>query len=66
MGASENFNLERCLLEIEDRVDDIKSTLAIVISKAAHEIKEVIEFEENNMKIKEEICMSDLLFEVVE
>ncbi|VDN47263.1 conserved protein of unknown function [Petrocella atlantisensis] len=65
MGVSESFNLERCLIEIEDQIEGIKNTQAIIISKVADEITEVIEFEENGMRIREEVSMTDLLFEVV-
>lgn len=66
MGASENFNLERCLLEIEEQVDGIRGINAVKVEKIENEITEVIEYEDNGMKIREEICMSDLLFEVVD
>lgn len=66
MGASENYNLERCLLEIEDQIDEIRTISAIHVMKLEKEITEVVEYEENGMKIREEINMSDLVFEVVE
>ncbi|MFZ7133983.1 MAG: hypothetical protein ACOWWR_16670 [Eubacteriales bacterium] len=66
MGASENFNLERCLLEIEDQIDGISTLKSINVMKVENEITEFIEYEENGMRIREEVIMSDLFFEVVE
>ncbi len=66
MGDSENFSLERCLLEIEDRIKELKTTKAIKVVKLDGEISVVVEYEENGMQIREEVRMSDLHFEVVD
>ncbi len=66
MGLSENYNLERCLLEIEDQIEGLTTIRAVRISKDEKEITEVIEYEEDGMRVREEVSMSDLLFEVIE
>lgn len=66
MGASENFNLERCLLEIGNEIEELKTIKTVKVVKLDDEIIEVIDYEENSMRIREEVRMSDLYFEVVE
>lgn len=65
MGASEVFNLERCLIELENKIEGLKDVISLNITKSTDEIVEVIEFQENSMTIREEIRMSNLTFKVV-
>lgn len=64
MTSTEEFNLEYCLIKLED-MPKIKDIIELKIEKLTSEIEETITYEENGLSVKEVVRMSDILFKVV-
>ena len=65
MTPTEEFNIEYCLAVLQEEMAGLPFIVEFTAEKMKDEIHETISYEENGMKIVENLQMSNLLFKVV-
>lgn len=65
LRPTEEFNIEYCLVKIKDMIDKIDVVKELKVEKTGNDIKISLEKAEGELKIKETVQMTDIVFMVV-